>query len=68
MSFENVVATNVYLDDLNEFAKMNRIYAGYFKTPYPARTTIQPRSSVDRKPNEREQWPDLEQISLIAVK
>jgi enamine deaminase RidA (YjgF/YER057c/UK114 family) len=68
MSFENVVATNVYLDDLKEFAKMNRIYASYFKTPYPARTTIQLRSSVDRKPNEREQWPDLEQISLIAVK
>jgi enamine deaminase RidA (YjgF/YER057c/UK114 family) len=68
MTFDNVVATNVYLDDIRDFAKMNRIYASYFKAPFPTRTTVQQRLSVERKPNEHEQWPDLEQISLIAVK
>ena len=71
----HVVFVNPYITDaLNagqmnqEYARMNRIYAGYFKAPFPARTTVQQRPSVERKQNEREQWPDLEQISLIAVK
>lgn len=68
MNFGNVVATNVYLDDIKDFAKMNRVYASYFQSPFPTRTTVQQRPSVERKQNEREQWPDLEQISLIAVK
>jgi enamine deaminase RidA (YjgF/YER057c/UK114 family) len=68
MSLSDVVATNVYLDDMKDFARMNRVYAGFFKTPFPARTTVQQRPSVERKQNEREQWPDLEEISLIAVK
>lgn len=68
MSFADVVAANVYLDDMKDFARMNRIYASYLKTPFPARTTIQQHPSVERKQNEREQWPDLEEISLVAVK
>jgi reactive intermediate/imine deaminase len=68
LTFENVVATNVYLDDIGEFAKMNKTYAEYFgKTP-PTRTTIQPFPSVERKPSANDRWPALEQISLIAVK
>jgi len=68
MTFENVVATNVYLDDIGEFAKMNKVYAEYFgKTP-PTRTTIQQVASTDRKASANERWPTLEQISLIAVK
>lgn len=68
MSLADVVATNVYLDDIRDFARMNRVYAMYFKPPFPTRTTVQQRPSVERKQNEREQWPDLEEISLIAVK
>ncbi len=67
MDLSNVAATNVYLDDMEEFAKMNRIYASYFKPPYPTRTTVQQVPPVERKANDREQWPTLEQISLIAV-
>jgi enamine deaminase RidA (YjgF/YER057c/UK114 family) len=68
MTFENVVATNVYLDEIGEFAKMNKVYAEYFgKTP-PTRTTIQPAPSVERKESANGRWPLLEQISLIAVK
>ncbi len=68
MDLSHVVATNVYLDDIQEFAKMNRVYATYFKTPSPTRTTVQPRPSVERKESDAEMWPMLEQISLVAVK
>jgi 2-iminobutanoate/2-iminopropanoate deaminase len=40
-SFEHVVKTTVYLSDLNDFAKMNETYGGYFPDPPPARATIQ---------------------------
>jgi enamine deaminase RidA (YjgF/YER057c/UK114 family) len=68
MDLSNVVATNVYVDDMEEFAKMNRTYASYFKQPFPTRTTVQQVAPAERKANDREQWPDLEQISLIAVR
>jgi reactive intermediate/imine deaminase len=68
MSFENVVATNVYLDDVGEFSRMNRVYAQYFGATPPTRTTIQQAPSVERKANDREMWPALEQVSLIAVR
>jgi enamine deaminase RidA (YjgF/YER057c/UK114 family) len=68
MELSNVVATNVYLDDIEEFAKMNRIYASYLKLPFPTRTTVQQRQPAQRKATDNEQWPMLEQISLIAVK
>ena len=41
MTFSNVVAANVYLDNLDEFTKMNGIYAEYFPSTPPARTTVQ---------------------------
>ena len=31
MSFDNVVMSNVYMKDLNEFGAMNKVYAEYFK-------------------------------------
>lgn len=37
-----LVATNVYLDDLNNFARMNAAYASQFTTDFPTRTTVQP--------------------------
>jgi reactive intermediate/imine deaminase len=68
LDFSHVVTTNVYLEDIRDFAAMNRIYAMFMKTPFPTRTTVQQRPPVERKANDREQWPTLEQISLIAVK
>jgi 2-iminobutanoate/2-iminopropanoate deaminase len=41
-SITKVVATNVYLADINEFAKMNAAYASFFLLRPPSRTTIQP--------------------------
>jgi len=40
-SFDDVIKINVYLADMKDFGAMNAIYARYFQTPYPARTTIQ---------------------------
>ena len=40
-SFDNVMKTTVYLADMKDFGAMNTVYARYFQTPYPARTTIQ---------------------------
>jgi 2-iminobutanoate/2-iminopropanoate deaminase len=68
MTFADVVATNVYLDDLAEFTNMNKVYGQYFAGNPPTRTTVQQFAPAERKANEKEAWPTLEQISLIAVK
>src|SRR5262245_7204336 len=68
LTFANVVATNVYLDDIDEFPKMNRVYAQYFPEVFPTRTTIATLPPVDRKPVNEDIFPGLEQISLVAVK
>jgi reactive intermediate/imine deaminase len=68
LALSNVVATNVYLDDINDFARMNRIYAHYFSDTPPARTTVAQVAPVDRTPRNEDTFPGLEQISLIAVK
>jgi 2-iminobutanoate/2-iminopropanoate deaminase len=36
----DVVRVGAYLTDMNDFAKMNAVYARHFDAPYPARTTI----------------------------
>ena len=38
---EHVVKTNVFLDDINDFAKVNEIYAQYFQGETPARSCVQ---------------------------
>ena len=37
----HVVKTNVFLDDINDFAKVNEIYAQYFQGETPARSCVQ---------------------------
>ena len=42
MGMEHVVSTTVFLSDLGEFARMNEVYATYFRAgPAPARATVQ---------------------------
>lgn len=41
LSFSNVVKSTVFLTNLADFAGMNEIYAKYFTTDFPARSTIQ---------------------------
>jgi 2-iminobutanoate/2-iminopropanoate deaminase len=40
-TFDHVVSVSVFLADMNDFARMNAIYAEYFSTPAPARATVQ---------------------------
>ena len=69
LDFSQIVATNVYLDDMSEFQRMNKIYALFFGGVAPTRTTIQQIASVDRSQQHAEGiYPAIEQISLIAVK
>ncbi|MFE4123429.1 RidA family protein [Priestia sp. YIM B13486] len=37
---EDVKKVNVFLTNMDDFAKMNEVYASRFSAPYPARTTI----------------------------
>jgi 2-iminobutanoate/2-iminopropanoate deaminase len=41
MSMGNVVSTTVFMKDLNDFGKMNTVYAPYFKEAPPARATVE---------------------------
>ncbi len=68
MDFRHVVAANVYLDDIEDFPKMNAIYARYFGETAPARTTVQQVTPGDRSPDSEGRYPALEQVSLIAVR
>ena len=67
LDFSNVVASNVYVDNLEEFGKMNGVYAKYFSAAPPARTTIAPLTPVERKRDASGHAPMVEQISIIAV-
>ena len=59
LTFDDVLSSTVYMRDLNEFAAMNRIYAGYFRRNPPARATIQ----VARLPRDAKI-----EISIIATR
>lgn len=41
MSYDNVVMSNVYMKDLNEFGKMNAIYGEFFASKAPSRATVE---------------------------
>jgi len=41
LTFANVVKATVYLTNLADFAAMNEVYARYFASDYPARSTVQ---------------------------
>ena len=41
LSFANVVKSTVFLTNLADFGGMNEVYAKYFTTDVPARSTIQ---------------------------
>lgn len=59
-SFDRVVKTTIFLQDMNDFSKVNQVYAEFFKTPFPARATVQ----VARLP--REARVEIEAIALVG--
>ena len=54
-----IVSSTVYLTDMDNFAKMNEVYASYFAEPYPARVTIAVKSLPKNV---------LVEIAVIAMK
>jgi 2-iminobutanoate/2-iminopropanoate deaminase len=58
-SYDDVVKCTVFLQDMNDFAKMNAVYAEFFKAPSPARAAVQ----VARLP--RDVKVEIEAIALI---
>lgn len=37
----DVIKTTVFLRDMNDFAKVNEVYAGFFSVPFPARSCVE---------------------------
>ena len=68
MTFDQIVSTTIYLDDLTELPSFAKIYRKYFHGPLPAQTTVQQLPPGDRKPDAEGHYPTLEQVSLIAVR
>ena len=56
-SFNNIVKTTIFIKSMDDFAKINAVYASYFKGDYPARETVE----VSRLPKDVEV-----EISVIA--
>jgi len=40
-TFDNVVKSTIFLNDINNFVHVNEVYASYFKNDFPTRATIQ---------------------------
>ena len=59
LMMDHIVSTTVFLKDMNEFGKMNEVYATYFKNAPPARATVE----VARLPRDGKV-----EISAIAVR
>jgi enamine deaminase RidA (YjgF/YER057c/UK114 family) len=69
MNFSHTVASNVYIDAMEDFAQMNAVYGKYFPANAPpTRTTVSPLAPVERKKTATGQYPKLEEISIVAVK
>jgi 2-iminobutanoate/2-iminopropanoate deaminase len=59
LTMAHIVSTTVYMKDLNDFGKMNEVYASFFSGVTPARATVQ----VARLPRDV-----AVEIGAIAVK
>lgn len=57
-STNDVVKVSVFVQDMNDFAALNEIYATQFREPYPARETVQ----VARLPKDAKV-----EISIVAL-
>ncbi|MBA7589953.1 2-iminobutanoate/2-iminopropanoate deaminase [subsurface metagenome] len=50
IGLENVVKTIIFLKDMNNFARVNKVYGEYFKEKFPARSCVE----VSRLPKDAE--------------
>ncbi len=68
MAFADIVSTNVYLDSLADLQSFDEVYGQYIGPLLPARTVVQQIAPVDRKPDKDDHYPDLEQVSFVAIR
>jgi reactive intermediate/imine deaminase len=68
MDFSQVVSTNVFLDDLSDIDAFNKVYTEYFNAVLPAQTVVEQLPPTNRSADAEGRFPDLEQVSLIAVR
>lgn len=59
MTFDNVIKMSIFISDMDNFSRINEVYAQYFTANFPARETVE----VARLPKD----VNVE-ISMIAVK
>jgi 2-iminobutanoate/2-iminopropanoate deaminase len=57
-SFNHIVKTSIFIKNMDDFARINEIYASYFSGQFPARETVE----VARLPKDAQV-----EISVIAV-
>jgi 2-iminobutanoate/2-iminopropanoate deaminase len=67
-----VVSANVFLDDIKNFDEMNKVYAGTFSQPAPARVTVQPTRKADEltlapSTNSPPPKPDSPRVQIATV-
>jgi len=48
LSVDNIVRITIYLQDMNDFSRVNEVYAAFFAGKYPARVCVE----VSRLPKE----------------
>ncbi|HVV04811.1 MAG TPA: Rid family detoxifying hydrolase [Puia sp.] len=41
VDFSHAVKCSIFLKDMNDYARVNKVYSSYFREPFPARETIQ---------------------------
>ncbi|MBR4359586.1 MAG: RidA family protein [Clostridia bacterium] len=41
LTYDSIVKTTIFVQDLRDFAKVNEVYASYFAGAYPARSCVQ---------------------------
>lgn len=41
LDFSNIIKTTVYLDNIDDFAEMNKVYSSYFSGNFPARAAFE---------------------------
>jgi enamine deaminase RidA (YjgF/YER057c/UK114 family) len=68
MNFDQVVSTTIWLDNLKDLSQFAAVYQKYFKGPLPSQTAVQQLPPAERNADKDDHYPDLEQMSLIAVR
>jgi reactive intermediate/imine deaminase len=68
MGFSDIVSANIYLDSLADLDSFDEVYGQYLGPLLPARTVVEQIAPADRNPDKEGHYPDLEQVSFVALR